>query len=99
MRVEFGNNQLRRAYEASALATRRWGTAVGRKYIQRMEVLYAATDFEVVKGLRSLRPHPLEGKREGQWGLDLTDRWRLIVTPSEDGKAVTIEEVTNHYGD
>lgn len=99
MRVVFRSNQLRRAYEESAQATRRWGAPVARKYIQRLEVLFAATAFNDAKQVRSLRVHPLEGGHEGQWALDLTERWRLIVTPSDDGKAVTIEEVTNHYGD
>lgn len=99
MRVEFGTKQLRRAYEESAQAIRKWGVAVARKYIGRVDALFAANDFEVIKQVRALRAHPLEGRYEGQWALDLTGRWRLIVTPAEGGKSVTIEEVTNHYGD
>lgn len=99
VRVEFGSNQLRRAYEQSAQAIRKWGAVVAQKYIGRTDALFAAENFEVIKQLRSLRAHPLERRYEGQWALDLTGRWRLIVTPSEDGKSVTIEEVTNHYGD
>jgi hypothetical protein len=30
---------------------------------------------------------------------DLHDRWCLLVTPDEPGTQVTIEEVSNHYGD
>jgi plasmid maintenance system killer protein len=99
VRVEFAGNQLRRAYEQSAQATRRWGVDVARKYISRTDALFAAADFEVVKQLRTLRAHRLEGRYQGRWALDLTGRWRLIIRPSRDGKAVMIEEVTNHYGD
>lgn len=99
MRIEYRTARLRQAYEESDAAIRRWGVAVARKYIQRLEVLYAAQDFDEVRQLRSLRAHPLKARREGQWALDLTGRWRLIVIPSDNGKTATVVEVTDHYGD
>ena len=99
MRVVFRTKQLQRAYEESAKAVRLWGEAVARKYILRMEVIYAAVNFDALRRIRVLRLHALESPRKGQWAMDLTGRWRLIVFPAEDEKGVTVLEVTNHYGD
>lgn len=99
MRVVFRTSRLRRAYEEASFATRLWGEAVARKYILRMEVIYAAADFDALCRIRALRLHSLEPPRDGQWAMDLTGRWRLIVIPSANEEDVTIWEVTNHYGD
>ncbi len=99
MRVVFRTSKLRRAHEDSSYATRLWGEAVAGKYILRMEVIYAAADFDVLRRIKALRLHPLDSPRDGQWAMDLTGRWRLIVIPSEDEEELTMWEVTNHYGD
>jgi hypothetical protein len=76
-----------------------WGEAVARKYITRVITLQSAPDFDSIKKLVSLRAHPLRGARAGQWALDLTGRYRLIVRPSRDGKSIVIDEVSSHHGD
>jgi plasmid maintenance system killer protein len=98
MDVSFRNNRLQHAYQKSEIAIRRWGQAAGRKYIQRIEMLHAAKDFGDVQQVRSLRAHPLKGKRGGEWALDLTESWRLIVRPSKSGQEISVEEVSQHYG-
>lgn len=65
----------------------------------RVLTLQSARDVQEVRGLASLRAHSLRGARKGQWALDLTARYRLIVRPSQNGRAVVIEEVSSHYGD
>ena len=95
MRVFFGSNVLQKAYEEADRANRRWGHQVARKYIQRIEALYAAQDFDEIKRVQAFRTHEVEG----EWSITLTRRARLIVSPSEDGKAVTVKEVSQHYGD
>ena len=99
MRVAFLTSKLRRPYEDSSYATRLWGEAVAHKYILRTEVIYAAADFDVLRRIKALRLHPLDPPRDGQWAMDLTGRWRLIVIPLTDEDEVTMWEVTNHYGD
>ena len=64
MEVTFNTNQLRRNYEESARATRQWGADVGRKYITRINELYAVRDFQEAYHLRSMRLHPLKGIKE-----------------------------------
>lgn len=99
MEVAFRTRQLQRAFAESKLAVRLWGDAVARKYVTRLVILQSARDFREVRRFASLRAHPLRGEREGQWAIDLTARYRLIVRPSRDGEEVMVEEVSSHYGD
>ena len=99
MRVVFRNRALQAAYEDIDAGIRRWGPAVARKYVQRIEALYAAQDFDEIKRIRAFRVHELEGQQKGEWSITLTRRSRLTVIPSGDEKAVRVEEVNKHYGD
>ncbi len=98
MRVVFHTKRLCQAYEEVDRAIRLWGLDVARKYIQRVEAIYAAQNFDEIKRLQAFKAHQLKGERVGQWALALTRRWRLIVIPSDGGETVTIKEVTKHYG-
>jgi plasmid maintenance system killer protein len=98
MEVNFGSGQLLRCYQESDRAVRKWGREVGRKYIARIQALYAAKKFDDLFTIRSLGMHELKGGRKGQYGIILHDRWRLvIVRVGED--TVRVQEVTKHYGD
>ena len=94
MEVTFNTNQLRRNYEESARATRQWGADVGRKYITRINELYAVRDFQDAYNIRSMRLHPLKGSKRGELSIYLTGKWRLIVM-----KGHTEEQVNNKGGE
>ncbi len=98
MEVVFGSRSLRRCYEQRAEAARGWGPVVGRKYIARVNVLYAVKEFNDLRSVRSLRLHELKGQRKGQYAITVHDRWRLIIVQVAEGK-VRVQEVTQHYGD
>ncbi len=50
--------------------------------------------------LPGLNCHPLKGSREGQYGIILHDRWRLVFSlKGETAESVFVEEVSKHYGD
>ena len=99
MEVTFRTNQLRRNYEESAKATRQWGADVGRKYIIRINELYAVKDFQNAYNIRSMRLHPLKGSKSGELSIYLTGRWRLIVIKGDTEEHVIIKDVSNHYDD
>ena len=80
------------------MAVRRWGDKAGRKYVTRIIQLMNARDFADIRALAALRVHQLKGARRGQWAMDLTERWRLVVRLEGDD-AVIVEEVSRHYGD
>ena len=99
MEVAFKTNQLRRNYEESGRAIRQWGLDVGRKYITRIKELYAVKDFQGAANIQAMRLHPLKGAKRGEWAINLTGTWRLIVTKGDTEEKVIIERVSNHYDD
>ena len=99
MEVIFRTNELRRCYEDSSRAIRRWKPDVGRVYIRRVQMLYAVIDVHDAYQRPALRLHPLRSSQRGELSIYLTGRWRLIVTPGSSEDSVMIEEVSNHYDD
>ena len=78
-------------------ASRLFGVAMGRKYIQRLAVLRAADNFSQLYGLRALRLHPLKGDRAGQYAITLTGNYRLIIEKVKEDK-VRIMDVEDYHG-
>jgi len=99
MDVSFRTTTLRKCYENEAMATRRWGSVAGQKYIQRIAVLMAAEKFTDLFQIRALRLHALKGEREGQYTIAIDERWRLILAYDEAEETLFVEEVSRHYGD
>jgi proteic killer suppression protein len=97
--VNFGDDDLERCYRQVKQATRRWGKKIARKYIQRINILYAVEAGPELGSFPELRFHRLKGDREGQWALRLDDSWRLIIAFDDRRMTVVrVEEVTDHYG-
>lgn len=100
MPVEFRTARLRKCYTNSAAAAREWGDKVGRRYIERVNVLKAAKSADDLHRITALRFHPLKGNQEGRHAMTLVDRWRMVVTFRADALTVVrVEEVSAHYGD
>ena len=100
MQVKFRTKELEQAYTTERKAVRLWGQQVARKYVQRVDVLYAAADADDLFKIPPLRFHPLGGDKDGNYALTLHDRFRLIVSFEDRAMtAVVIEEVSNHYDD
>ena len=98
MEVRFSTAKLQRCFEDLDHARRTWGDIAGRKYVGRIELLYATERLEDLYDARSLRLHPLRGNRAGQFAITIHDRWRLIVE-KEAVNEVRVVEVSRHYGD
>ena len=96
MKIVFASRRLEACFVDAKAAARMWGPVVGRRYIQRVQMLKHMTT-EDVHGSGSLRAHPLHGAKSGRLALNLHDRWRMEVT--FEGDILRIEEVSNHYGD
>lgn len=99
LNVTFRKKNLRKRYENSAEAMKVYGDEVGRRYIQRVNILKNSADKAAVMAQRPLRCHPLTGDRKGQYAITLINRWRLIVTFDKGINVVQIEEVSKHYDD
>ena len=97
MDVEFRSRRLQRRYERSAEAIRAWGPDVGRRYVQRVNALFAAERVEDLYAVRAFDLHPLTGDRAGQIAMRLTGQVRLILT-FPDERTVIVEEVVDYHG-
>ncbi len=98
MEVRFATNRLKRCYEDAARAIREWGPQAGRRYIGRIELLYAAQTVDDLYSIQMLHLHPLTENREGEWAITLHGKWRLILDDVTD-HSVRVKEVNVHYGD
>lgn len=100
MEVRFRTKDLEQCYQRSSKAIRKFGPDVGRRYIQRINLIKAAPDLATLTSLPGLRCHPLRGDRQGQWAATLIDRFRLIFTFQNDEMTIVrIEGVSKHYDD
>ena len=100
MEIEFRTKKLEKQYEKSKQAIREYGEAVARRYVQRINAIKYANNFEEVRTLPGFECHPLKGDREGEWSITLIGRMRLIFTlQGENLEIVRIKEVSKHYGD
>ena len=100
MEVRFRTAELRGAYTTQKKAVKLWGQVVARKYVQRIDALYAAGSADDLFKVPPLRFHPLEGDKEGRYSLTVHDRVRLILSFEDEALTrAVVEEVNKHYGD
>jgi plasmid maintenance system killer protein len=100
VQVEFRTNRLRACSAKSSEGAREWGEKVGRKYIDRVNVLKHAKSADDLHAIAPLRFHVLKGDRQGQHSITLIGRWRMVVTFRDDALTIVrVEEVSQHYGD
>ena len=97
MDLEFSSNRLNSAYLSFSEANRLFGVPIGRKYIQRLNVLKATQTFSGLYGHQALRLHPLKGSRTGQYAITLTGNYRLIIEKVEE-ETVRIIDVEDYHG-
>jgi len=98
--IRFRTNTLQKQYEESAIAFTAYGKQVGRKYIQRINIIKKSKNIDELSSIRALKCHPLKGKRKGEWAIKLTGFYRLIFTlHGEKLEIARIEEVSKHYDD
>ena len=100
MIIRFKTKKLEKSYLEHRQAQKTWGEIIARKYIQRINLIKAASSLEEVMKLPGLRCHPLLGDREGQYAVNLNGYYRLIFTvKGEELEIALIEEVSKHYDD
>jgi proteic killer suppression protein len=100
LEVLFRSNKLEKWFTRSKEGIRALGPEVGKRYIQRINIIKLARGMDELLILPGLKCHPLKGDRAGQFAMALTGYFRLILTlDSEAPNTVWIEEVSGHYGD
>ena len=97
VRVFFRTRRLERCYAQESMAIRTWGPYVGRRYIERVNILMQVRDFDELADIPPLCFHPLTGDRAGQYAIRLTGQVRLVFALTGPN-AVTVEEVVDYHG-
>lgn len=97
MDVHFRTRRLERCAGNLGAAARAWGPEVGRRYIERVQLLQEAPSLDELFAIRTLGFHPLRGDRRGQFALRLTGRMRLIVESGPEDGSVTVMEVVDYH--
>lgn len=96
--IKFRTRKLEKCFSDSRQAVKEFGPQVGRKYIQRINIIKSTRSLEDLKALPGLRCHSLKGDRAGQYAVNLPGFYRLIFIAKGDTlNIVTIEEVSKHY--
>ena len=98
MEVRFRTRRLERCARHVIPAVREWGTEVGPRYIDRVQLLQEVIALEDLYTFRAAGLHPLRGGRRGQFALRLTGRMRLIIERGPDAGSVTVVEVVDYHG-
>jgi len=100
LEVRFRTRRLEQCYLEIRLANREFDAEVARRYIQRVQIVKSTRSVDELRRLPGLRFHALSGSREGQYAINLSGFYRLIVTlEGAELQIVRIEEVSKHYGD
>lgn len=104
MQIEYRNPKVEKLCKNKSKATKEFGKKVGDKLHLRLTQLEAFNNLGDVPNTPPFRRHRLGNNREGQFAINLTERYRLIIEPLngdiEDLSSITIieiEEVSNHY--
>ncbi len=79
MKFFFANQKIERLCRESKVATKALGALCAKKLQTRLAELTSAVN---VADLLQGRPHPLKGRRAGQFALDLYGGTRLIFKPT-----------------
>ncbi len=81
MDINFLNSDLKKLCEDQKHASRKLGSASAKKLRTRLRILQVATKLEEIP---AGRPHPLKGKRDGQFAVDLASGHHLVFEPFDD---------------
>jgi proteic killer suppression protein len=99
MRIEYGDDDLRRLAEDPDCRPRRLGRDVIVAYRKKIQILDAAKDERDLLAMRSLRLEQLAGDRAGTCSIRLNDQFRLILTfyTDDDGRVVVVLELVDYH--
>lgn len=99
MKIEYGDEELRRLAEEPDFRPKQWGRDLVVAYRKKIQVLDGALDERDLRAMRSLNLEKLKGDRAGQYSVRLNDQFRLILTfhTEDDGRVVVVLELVDYH--
>ena len=87
MLIQFNNADLEKLCQTFKLGSRKWGSQVMKKVVQRLNELQAVQNLEDLQNLSSgARPHPLKGRYAEFFAVDLHSGKRMIFKSTNNPK-------------
>lgn len=91
LNITYKKNSLERECTDISVAERAYGCSIAQKLHQRIKEIRSADSVEDLVKYGIGRCHPLEGTRDGQYGMDLVHPHRLIFKKS--GEKIKIKGI------
>jgi plasmid maintenance system killer protein len=82
--IIFQSSKLQKDCVSLGRAQARYGTVGGKRLMQRLDEIRAASTLEDLRSLPQARCHELVGDMKGQVSVDLNHPYRLIFVPAND---------------
>lgn len=98
--INYRNNRDKKVCTDFRKAKKEVGDRAADKLHSLINFIENAENLMDIKNVPTYNLHPLEGKRKGQFALDLGRRlgWRLIIIPlDDDGNKWTISDLNEIY--
>ncbi|HEC13398.1 MAG TPA: killer suppression protein [Acidiferrobacteraceae bacterium] len=84
MDISFKNKKTQKVFNSSTELTKKYGVRNARIIQRRMAVLQAAPTLADVPHRRPERRHQLEGKRQGEYAVDVEHPFRIVFKPGHN---------------
>lgn len=108
MIIEYSNNKFKILCEDGKSLITAYNKKVAVNLVVLLDVLKCVNNMSQIPII--YRPHPLKGKRRGQFACDITGKYRLIFKPQNGDNIngnveiitvtkIMVLEVSNHYDD
>ncbi len=84
MEISFQSHRLERRFISERQLRRAYGPQMARAILARVRTLSGAGSLEMIPRTPPERLHQLEGQRQFQFTVDLTQPYRLVFRPAND---------------
>lgn len=104
MDIQYKNIRLKKKLNDFEILKREYEEKIAKKILIRLTELQAAENLEIMTTGPPHFRHRLEGKRRGQFAIDITRKYKIIIEPMNGElerlytvTGIKIIEVSNHY--
>jgi len=100
MKIQYNNKHIEKQCTNFTEAQKLFGKTVADKLHAAIQFIIAAETLQDIKNFPPFRLHSLQGKRQGQFAIDLGKKsgWRVILIPLDhNGEQWVIKDIQDIY--
>lgn len=101
--ITFRTKKLAKVCQSKKLLEKEYNVDMARKILQRLQQLQSCDALSKMYEFKAARFHPLQGKRKGQYAVDLVHPFRLVLRPVPEAEnldqvvEVEVIEITDYH--